>query len=376
MDGRKLAAWIAIAVLGIGAAVLGLRVMQLVPQVREEMTATPTPDPVIGNVLLVTPDPNAPTAPPLLKRGYEGEAITQLQTRLAELGYYPGLIDGQYGAGTQAAVTLFQQVNGLDADGVAGPATLTLVYSDGALRYEPTPSPVPTAVPTETPAPTEEPTAVPAAAMRKPYVRDDGLPLLVNRSHLLPEGYEPLELVNMTEYCDKQIVKIKYNDVTAEREAVDALMVMLRAAVDEGITPWQVSAAYRDEAYQKRLFDKQVKEYMNKNGMSRSRAIQATRKTVADPGTSEHHLGTSFDITVPGTTFAGTKQAKWLAEHCWDYGFILRYTKEKQDVTGFLAEAWHYRYVGVEHSLIMRDRDLCLEEYIEQYGVEVEEWLD
>ena len=106
---------------------------------------------------------------------------------------------------------------------------------------------------------------------------------------------------------------------------------------------------------------------MKENGMSRSKARSATRKTVADPGTSEHHLGTCFDITVPGTTFAGTEQARWLGEHCWDYGFILRYTKDKEKITGFLAEAWHFRYVGEEHARIMRDENLCLEEYLEKY---------
>lgn len=373
---KKLLAWAVIAVLGIAVVVLGVRVAQLIPQVREEMTATPTPEPAWGNVLVVTPDPNAPTSPPLLKQGYEGEAVQQLQTRLAELGYYSGALDGQYGPGTKAAVQVFQEQNSLDTDGVAGPATLTLLYSDQARQFVATPTPAPTATPGPTPQPTEE--AQPAAALRKPYVREDGLPLLVNRSHLLPEGYTPFDLVNMTDYCDPSVVKIKYNDVTAEREAVDALMVMLRAAIDDGITTWQVSAAYRDEAYQQRLFDKQVKEYMNTNGLSRARAIEATRKTVADPGTSEHHIGTAFDITVPGTTFAGTRQATWLAEHCWDYGFILRYTKEKQDITGFLAEAWHFRYVGTEHSLIMRDENLCLEEYIQRYGVTIEDniWLD
>ena len=107
---------------------------------------------------------------------------------------------------------------------------------------------------------------------------------------------------------------------------------------------------------------------MNDNGLSRSRAISATKKTVADPGSSEHHLGTAFDITIPGTSFGSTKQAKWLAEHCWEYGFILRYTEEKQNITGFLAEPWHFRFVGTEHSLIMRDEHLCLEEYLDLYG--------
>lgn len=366
---KRILMYLLLAALIVAVVVMCVRVVPLISATQEELSRTPTPEPAWGNVLVVTPDPAAPTSPPLLKQGYEGEAVAQLQARLAELGYYTGVIDGQYGNGTRAAVVLFQQVNGLDADGVAGPATLTLLYSDQAARYEVTPSPVPTPRPTL--APTAE--AAPAFADRKPYVRADGLPLVVNRTALLPEGYQPYELVNMADYCDPSIVKIKYSDTTAEREAVDALMVMLGAAHADGITVWQVSAAYRDTAYQQRLFDQQVNEYISKNGLSRSRAISATRKTVADPGASEHHLGTAFDITVPGKTFAGTKQAKWLAEHCWEYGFILRYPEGKENITGFLPEAWHFRYVGTEHSLIMRDERLCLEEYVDRYGLVIED---
>ena len=72
---------------------------------------------------------------------------------------------------------------------------------------------------------------------------------------------------------------------------------------------------------------------------------------------------------MPGAkTFSSTKQYKWLKEHCWDYGFILRYTKEKEKITGFNAEAWHIRYVGENHALYMKEHDLCLEEYLQ--GIE------
>ena len=361
MDIKKTLSLLLLAVLVISGVILGARVVHLMPQVQDEMQRTPTPAPPYGSVMVVTVDPSLPTPGPLIKLGAEGDHVKRLQERLAALGYYTGLVDGQFGNGTRSAVVLFQQQNGLDADGIAGNATLTLLYSDQALPF---------AVP-ETPVVTRSPeaTAAPAMSVRKSYIRPDGLPLLVNRENLLPDGYQPCDLITMNGYCDAAIVKIKYANTLAEREAVDALMVMLRAAVSQGVTNWQISAAYRDLAYQKRLFDKQVSEYINKNGLSRADAISATRKTVADPGSSEHHLGTSFDITVPGTSFAGTPQAEWLARNCWDFGFILRYTKEKQSITGFLAEAWHFRYVGLEHSIIMRDENLCLEEYIDRYGV-------
>ena len=86
---------------------------------------------------------------------------------------------------------------------------------------------------------------------------------------------------------------------------------------------------------------------------------------MADPGASEHHTGLAFDMTVPNTSmFLGTPQCAWLHEHCWEYGFILRYTDEKQQITGFAGEAWHIRYVGTEHSLAMQQSGQCLEEYL------------
>ena len=93
-------------------------------------------------------------------------------------------------------------------------------------------------------------------------------------------------------------------------------------------------------------------------------AVSATRQTVADPGTSEHHTGLAFDITVPGTIFKGTPEQKWLHKHCWEYGFVIRYQEDKEKITGYLAEVWHVRYVGLPHSIDMRNRNLCLEEYV------------
>ena len=99
--------------------------------------------------------------------------------------------------------------------------------------------------------------------------------------------------------------------------------------------------------------------------MSKKKARSTALKTVAEPGFSEHHLGTCFDITVPSVSFKGTKQHKWLLEHCWEYGFILRYPPDKTKITGFAPEAWHYRYVGAEHAMKMHELNLCLEEYLE-----------
>ena len=275
-----------------------------------------------------------------LSKGSKGEDVRKLQKRLTELGFAPGAADGAYGNATYLAVLLFQSRNGLDMDGAAGNQTLKMLYSDTARGK---------AVDDD-----ED----------KPYETPDGLPLLVNLDHPFPDGYIYYDLVVMNSYCDSSVVKIKYSNTLAEKEAADALMEMLRAAKSEGIGNWQVSAACRTVTEQKKLLNSRVNAYV-KNGMSKKKAQSAARQTVAEPGCSEHHLGTCFDITVPGVSFAGTRQHKWLLENCWNYGFILRYPEEKTKITGFAAEAWHYRYVGTEHALAIRERDLCLEEYLE-----------
>ena len=147
--------------------------------------------------------------------------------------------------------------------------------------------------------------------------------------------------------------------------AVDALLAMLMQAQSEGLTSWQISAGYRSVAYQQKLFDDKVYSY-RQQGMTGAQARSAARKLVAEPGCSEHHTGLAFDITVPGTSFGGTKQAKWLEEHCWEWGFILRYPADKQDVTGIIYESWHYRFVGKTHAKLMKESGLCLEEYLQQ----------
>ena len=274
-----------------------------------------------------------------LAKGAKGEAVRSLQERLTALGYAPGKADGVYGNATYLAVLLFQSRNGLPMNGTAGESTLQTLYSNHAVGK------------------------TPGEAEKKPYVTEDGLPLLVNRDYPFPEGYVYYDLVVLNDYCDKSVVKIKNKNTLAEREAADALMKMLRAAKKEGIGRWQISEAFRTVEQQKKLLNSRISKNV-KSGMSKKKARSTALKTVAEPGLSEHHLGTCFDITVPGVSFAGTKQHQWLLKHCWDYGFILRYPPKKTKLTGFSAEAWHYRYVGVEHAKKMKKLNLCLGEYV------------
>ena len=287
-----------------------------------------------------TPTPSA--MPAMLSSGSSGDEVKALQSRLQQLGFYSGVLDGDYGKGTRAAVKLFQAQHGLDDDGIAGQKTLEMLYSNDAQPMLVTPTP---------------------AAVQ---VLAGSQPLLVNRQHPVTSDFAPADLVNLSEYCDSSLVKIKYDGTQGVREAADALLRMLEAAKADGITNWQVSAAYRSYADQQRIFDNKVKSFQNNNpDWSLSRCRSAASVTVADPGASEHHTGLAFDMTVPNTSmFLGTKQCTWLHQHCWEYGFILRYTDEKQQITGFAGEAWHIRYVGTEHSLAMQQSGQCLEEYL------------
>ena len=278
-----------------------------------------------------------------LAKGSKGDDVRTLQLRLLELGYDPGDADGQFGSGTREAVKAFQKRNSLSVDGIAGKQTQTVLYSREAL------SPLPPAEPTD--------------------VLAGKWPMLANLQYPVGEDFVPSNLAKMTDLCDASLIKIKYPETQAVRPAIEALITMLESARADGITNWQCSAAYRSYADQEKMLNYRINTYLKKNSdWSRSRARRAALKTVAEPGASEHHLGLAFDVNVPGTSsFAGTKQCTWLHANCWEYGFIIRYQEGKERITGFSPEAWHIRYVGVEHAMKMWEEDLCLEEYLERY---------
>ena len=125
-----------VIVLVILAVALGFLLSKLFPtigEVQREASLTPTPLPdVPGSVMAVTTDPSAPTPEPILRTGSRGDDVKTLQGRLHDLGYYTDEIDGQFGAGTKAAVIDFQKANGLEADGMVGSETKAILYSPQA----------------------------------------------------------------------------------------------------------------------------------------------------------------------------------------------------------------------------------------------------
>lgn len=171
--------------------------------------------------------------------------------------------------------------------------------------------------------------------------------ILVNRWNSLPEDYKPdLVLAECGRYMTPEAA-----------EAVDRMIADCRAA---GLHP-MVRSSYRTFAEQRELLNNKVAEY------GYAQAIEI----VAIPGTSEHHTGLAIDISDSGYTKLNRQQSqtavsKWLNEHCWDYGFIVRYPDDTTDITGIIYESWHYRYVGMELAQEMKENGLCLEEYLDQ----------
>ena len=309
----------------------------------ELIPETPTPSPSPVPTPAPTPTPTPQPAPkestyPTLRKGSTGPSVKTLQQALKDLGYLADAADGNFGANTQAAVIQFQAVNGLSADGLAGHQTQTLLFSGNAL-----------------PA---------SKAPEMDYL------MLVNRDNKLDKYFAPTDLVKIEDVIPSSVLKVKYKGTQGNKTAVEALRRMLEDAIDDGITVWQVSSAFRTYADQQDLVDQSVSKYKKNNpSWSKERCLSATYQTVAPAGASEHQTGLAFDITVPGVSFTGTEQQKWLHEHCYEYGFIVRFTEDKQSKTGFLAESWHFRYVGVEAAQVMTFNNWCLEEYVEHMGL-------
>lgn len=144
---------------------------------------------------------------------------------------------------------------------------------------------------------------------------------------------------------------------------VDSFEKMCKDAARDGVTLISVSS-YRTYSYQQNLYNNRVRRCINE-GLSEADAKKKAATIVALPGTSEHHLGLAIDINSVEESFENTDAFRWLQKNAENYGFIMRYAKDKQNITKIIYEPWHYRYVGVEHAKAMNDLGMCLEEYVE-----------
>ena len=185
-------------------------------------------------------------------------------------------------------------------------------------------------------------------------VSDGNYPLaLVTKVTTLKSSYAPTDLVRIPEYM------YPARELWLREEALRKLEQLWQAASDEGVTLTIISA-YRSYDYQKTLFQ----NYANSYGE------EAANRFSARPGQSEHQLGTTVDFG--GTTvdlkaaYADTEQGRWLAENAYKFGFAMSYPEGKEEITGYIFEPWHYRYIGLEAAAEWYLSGLSLKEFLEQ----------
>ena len=183
--------------------------------------------------------------------------------------------------------------------------------------------------------------------------------IMVNPWNYVPEDYEP-DLVSLTSAHGVQ-------GSLVDSSCYEALIAMIDDCNKVAPQAYVVSS-YRTMEHQTSNYNNKVKFYKDQ-GYDEQTARQKAATSIAIPGTSEHQLGLAVDIIDTDLWVLDSRQAelpaqKWLMEHCWEYGFILRYPKNKIDVTGIIYEPWHYRYVGKELAAELHALGLTLEEYI------------
>ncbi|MBR4628810.1 MAG: M15 family metallopeptidase, partial [Ruminococcus sp.] len=160
----------------------------------------------------------------------------------------------------------------------------------------------------------------------------EGDVLIVNKTYSIPASYNPGAL---DPTCNEWFNKLVQG---ASRDGINIFL----------------SSGFRSYGYQEGLYN----TYAANDGVAKADTYSAR------PGHSEHQTGLAIDVNEVSDLFIGTPEAQWIEDHCWEYGFILRYPKGKQDITGYKYEPWHIRYVGYDMSKKIHDRGgITLEEY-------------
>lgn len=195
---------------------------------------------------------------------------------------------------------------------------------------------------------------IPDAAEQLASNEDDWCLALVNKDYPLDEDYVPT-LAELTDGLE------------VDERIVDDAKQMLEDAEKEGLN-MVVCSAYRSYKKQCTNFNDDMETWVN-SGYTLLEAYETTSKSIAVPGHSEHSMGLALDIVSESyqeldEEQENTDEAQWLEEHCWEYGFILRYPVETTDITGIVYEPWHYRYVGKDVAKEIMEKGITLEEYL------------
>ncbi len=173
---------------------------------------------------------------------------------------------------------------------------------------------------------------------------------LVNTSYRIVDTYKP------------DLVYVCGSSERLDKKVAEHYEAMYNAAKEDGFTLTPCSG-YRSYDRQKNNYNNKVSYYKDL-GYTEDEAREKAATVIMPPGSSEHNLGYAMDIICVDEWFEDTDEFKWLMENAQDYGFILRYPKDKQDITKVIYEPWHWRYVGVEHAKKMKATGQVLEEYL------------
>lgn len=176
--------------------------------------------------------------------------------------------------------------------------------------------------------------------------------ILVNKYNQLPKDYAPKDLTDISvQYC--------YGDNEVSNEVYQKYISMYNAAKEEDLY-LIITSAFRDYEFQDQLW----------NQYAKSQGEEWADSVAARAGHSEHQTGLTLDIVTYNSNmndFENTDEFKWLQKHAHEYGFIMRYPKDKEDITGYDYESWHYRYVGVETATKIHELGITYDEYYAYY---------
>ncbi len=175
--------------------------------------------------------------------------------------------------------------------------------------------------------------------------------MLVNKYNYVSKDFKVPSLKEVKEYAR--------DGMYLESECLEAFLKMAHDASIEGINLRAIST-YRTYEYQENLYN----DYAKKEGIKEADTYSAR------PGFSEHHTGLVIDmdnITSNYLNFEKTNEFAWMDDNAYKYGFILRYPKGKEDITGYIYEPWHYRYVGIKAATYIKKNNITLEEYYSEF---------
>lgn len=199
-----------------------------------------------------------------------------------------------------------------------------------------------------------------------PHQDPTDLLILVNKQNKAPSV--PYTLIKPDVAPTKESVS---ENIYMRPEAAHALEALFEAAAQDGVTLYATSG-FRSYSTQKAIFDRRVEE----------RGEATANRSVAKPGYSEHQTGLAMDIEGHSTlgtgltdAFGESPEGIWVAAHCHEYGFIIRYPKDKTHITGYIYEPWHLRYVGQEAASEITSLGVTFEEYILMIRGDRIQWL-